>query len=591
MSLSSRLHSFIPDLSNAVARFPGAVFVVVTLTVLVNLNTSLESLFEAETFDRLLDANLAAFAAAGAAHLFAEGRGWPRGRGFAASIAAALVTAAVFWFARPLELRMEYFAGGLVLLLMTAAYIRPGARQGALWLFNFRLFFSALVAGVVTVATCGGLSAIIASLHFLFDVPVSTDHYTHIWSTGFSLVAPLYAMSLIYPDLDEEFDPERHGDPIVSRGVSVLSNYILVPIALVYVVILHAYALKIVLTGALPKGMVANLVCLFGLGGTAIYLIAYPWRDTGTRLLRWFLGSWFWFTIVPVVLLAVAVWRRVSDYGLTPERYGLIIIAVWLAMMAVYLASKRGRADMRVIMLSLAGLLLVGSIGPWGAQGISIRNQVARLETLLSRLGYLKDDRLVSPPPAKIADGSAEARSVGSIIWFLVSEKAEDRLRPWFEGNPADPWKDSDRSRIGIRLGELLGVPITPDPTLNARFVSFTATEPQSFTVPASSVLSGPVKFVPVGSPILPAPKPDDPRAINHGTSIDIVYGTRTWTVQTADLAKQLEIKSTPGPAVPSLVVDGPAGRLTILVESAYGEDKDGTAVVNSGTFWLILPQ
>ncbi|HKQ94991.1 MAG TPA: DUF4153 domain-containing protein [Aestuariivirgaceae bacterium] len=588
MSLASRLQRLIPDLSNTVARFPGAVLVSLTLTVLVNLDIASESLFEAETFERLLRANLAAFAAAGAGHLYAEGRRWPQGWGFATSIAAALVAAAMFWFAHPIELRMEYFAAGLVLLLMTAAYIRPDARQGALWLFNFRLLFSALVAAVVTVATCGGLSAIVASLHFLFDFPVSSDTYSHIWATGASLIAPLYGMSLISPDLDEEFDATRHGDPIISHGVSVLSNYILVPLALVYVVILHAYALKIVLTGELPKGMVANLVCLFGLGGTAIYLIAYPWRDTGTRLLRWYLRSWFWFTIVPVVLLTVAVWRRVSDYGLTPERYGLIIIAVWLAAMAAYLAWKRGRADLRVIMLSLAGLLLLGSVGPWGAQGASITSQFGRLETLLARLGYLKDERLVSPRPTNIAAGSGDANSVGSIIWFLINEKADDRLRPWFEGHPADPWKSADRSNLGTKLSELLGVPVAPDPKLYSRYVSFSATEPHVFSLPANSVLSGPVRLSPVGAPES-VPKPGDPMTVNRGATIDIVYGTRVWTVTTLDLVKQLDDKS--APAVRSLVVDGPAGQLTIIVEAAYGEDKDDTTVLNSGTFWLILPQ
>jgi hypothetical protein len=571
-----------------VARFPGAVLVSLILTALVNLDISNESLFVAETFERLLQANLAAFAAAGAGHLFAEGRRWSRASGFAISLAAALAAAAIFWFAHPIELRMEYFAAGLVLLLMTAAYIRPDARQGALWLFNFRLLFSALVAAVVTVATCGGLSAIVASLHFLFDIPVSNDLYSHIWATGASLIAPLYAMSLISPDLDEEFDATRHGDPIISRGVSVLSNYILVPLALVYVVILHAYALKIVLTGELPKGMVANLVCLFGLGGTAIYLIAYPWRDTGTRLLRWYLGSWFWFTIVPVVLLAVAVWRRVSDYGLTPDRYGLIIIAVWLAAMAAYLAWKRGRADLRVIMLSLAGLLLLGSFGPWGAQGASITSQVGRLETLLSRLGYLKDERLASPPPAKIAAGSGDANSVGSIIWFLINEKADDRLRPWFEGHPADPWKNADRSNLSTRLSELLGVPVAPDPKLYPRYVSFGAAGPRLFTLPANSVLSGPVRLSPVGAPE-PVPKPGDPMMINRGATIDIVYGTRVWTLTTLDLVKQLDDKS--GPAVRSLAVDGPAGQLTIIVEAASGQDREGTTVLDTGTFWLILPR
>ena len=44
--------------------------------------------------------------------------------------------------------------------------------QGAFWLFNFRLLLAALLAFVVSLVFCGGLSAIIASLDFLFEIKI-----------------------------------------------------------------------------------------------------------------------------------------------------------------------------------------------------------------------------------------------------------------------------------------------------------------------------------------------------------------------------------------------------------------------------------
>ena len=42
---------------------------------------------------------------------------------------------------------------------------------------------------------------------------------------------------------------------------------------------------------------------------------------------------WFWLTVAPLALLVIAVWRRVSDYGVTPDRYWLALIALWLLIL------------------------------------------------------------------------------------------------------------------------------------------------------------------------------------------------------------------------------------------------------------------
>ncbi len=205
-----------------------------------------------------------------------------------------------------------------------------GASQGALWLFNLRFGLAALLAIVVAVAFAAGLSAIVGALDFLFGVSVSNT-YEHIWATAIFTDGPLYGLSLMPTDIDEEVDIEAQKGTLLERGVSVLVNYVLVPVIAVYALMLHAYAVKIVLEQALPKGNVATMVSVFAVGGTGAWLIAWPWREKGTLLLRLFMRGWFWFTIVPAILLVIAIWRRVADYGVTPDRYGIAIIAVWIA--------------------------------------------------------------------------------------------------------------------------------------------------------------------------------------------------------------------------------------------------------------------
>jgi Domain of unknown function (DUF4153) len=88
--------------------------------------------------------------------------------------------------------------------------------------------------------------------------------------------------------------------------------------------------------------------------------------------------------IVPTVLLVLAVWQRISEYGVTPERYCLVLFALWLMAMVAYLGSARGRMDLRVIPASLAVGLVLSSFGPWGAAAISMHSQLAELQNVLN---------------------------------------------------------------------------------------------------------------------------------------------------------------------------------------------------------------
>jgi len=315
MSLSSRISRLVPDLAATIARYPACVLTAVVLCVLFNLEAGDIIHFARDEVARIMFSGAAAFLAGGAGHLFALGRKWPSGSSAVFALALAIIAALLCYFYTATGGHYMFVLPALILALMIAAYMRKGATEEALWLFNAHLGMAIALAVIITVVFGGGISAILASLEYLFEFNVPSDLYEHTWITAAALVGPVYGLSLMPTDLDEKLVLDDQPG-LLDRGISVLINYVMVPIAAIYVVILHLYAAKIALTFELPKGQIGIMVLLFGLGGTATYLIARPWAGRGTVLLRWFLGSWFWFTIIPAVLLAIAVWTRVSEYGL-----------------------------------------------------------------------------------------------------------------------------------------------------------------------------------------------------------------------------------------------------------------------------------
>jgi hypothetical protein len=220
--------------------------------------------------------------------------------------------------------------------------------------------------------------------------------------------------------------------------------------------VLHIYAAKIAIVQSMPKGEIGWLVLAFGTIGTASYMVAYPWRDAGYRPVRWFMRSWFWLMVVPTVLLMLAVLQRITEYGVTPERYCLVLFALWLASMVAYLGSARGRMDLRVIPASLAIGLVFSSFGPWGAAAISVRSQVAQLQNVLHGDNSLSNGQLKLDPPraATFKHIVSSNERVASILKSLYDLDALERLAPMFNSVTDSPFtKHQDAVALLAALG------------------------------------------------------------------------------------------------------------------------------------------
>jgi hypothetical protein len=423
MNLSVRIERLIPDLFATVLRFPVAVLAAVALCIYVNIygigNSSSE-------YWQVVMAGIAAFIAGGAGHLMAEGRG---SRMPTLALLLGVTAGGLIYFNRFFNSSELFLFGGLLPILMISPFLAGGVKQGTVWLFNLRLGLAIILALIVGLVFGGGLSAVIAGLDFLLGVKLGNNIYERAWLLAITLVGPVYGLSLVPRNLTDEVDLSAHQGSLMERGVSVLVNYVMVPLVLVYALILHAYAIKILTIGDLPKGQIGTIVSLFALGGTATWLVGWPWRETGTKLLRWFMRGWFWLLPVPAVLLSLAIWRRITDYGVTPDRYGIALVAVWTALVFVYLVLRRNQADMRVILGAAATLLLVGSFGPQGASGTTGVSQFARLKNILEAKGVLKDGKVVDAVPKM---NETDSRTVDTIVYSLAGVSQLNRLGDWF---------------------------------------------------------------------------------------------------------------------------------------------------------------
>jgi hypothetical protein len=577
MKMFSKLQAFVPHLECSLRRFPVPILVTVALFSYVNAFTIGNF---SNAYYYVEAAALAAFLAGGIGHLAAESFGFSKILNLGFATVCAFSAAAIMYFNITFATGELFFFAALFLMLMIAPFLNPKRKQGALWLYDLHLGLAIILAIIVGGVFGGGLSAVLAGLDFLFGIKISGDAYQRVWSAALILVGPLYGLALIPTDLTEEIDLGAHRGGLVERGVSVLVNFVMVPLALVYALLLHAYAVKIVTLGSLPKGEIGWIVSLFAIGGTATWLIGWPWRDSGTWLLQKFMRAWFWLLPVPAILLTLAIWRRVSDYGVTPDRYGIALVAVWTAMVFAYLVLRKNKADMRIIIGVAAFLLLIGSFGPQGAYHVTGVSQFSRLTKILTDKGILKDGVLVASVP-NVPD--SDGRTISSILWSLNTVHALEPVKNLVGGVELSPdlkYFNSNYAAIGDiehKLGVNLMVPSETE------VVSFNAQLAIDQRWTGATRLIGPLT---VANYDLTARLGKTVVTLDE-KQLHITIDGRDATIETADLMAKLKLASkgdsSKTPVAPIVITP----KITLLVTQAYGNAGAG-AKITSLEFWIV---
>ena len=440
---------------NTCQRFPLAILSLVAFTLL--------ALLENHNFDLLTDLQRQRgmlIAAAGAfwflaAGLFSESHGWGTLKRVGFSL---LIFAIIFWQISTndsLAVSSWTLILAVALSVSFAAYIFRRNDNASIWYFNFQLATGICFAVLSALILCGGLSLILKSIEYLFEVDISHKFYSDIWLTGWCFFAPAYFLT----NVPTQFDYQR-SDCEFPRGVHFIQNYVLAPLSLVFMVILYAYFIKILLQWELPRGNLGKMISTFGVIGIFTHLTIYPVYDRGAPLLNWFYRNFYKMMIVPLGLLVLAIAVRLSQYGLTEPRYIVVISVIWFALLIIYYLIKGTDFQIRNVVIALATLSLIASFGPWRIDKLPVQDQFARLQELLVKENLLIGDQYTAPETQPDFD---TRKSISSIVSYLVSHGGSEKMRHWFSDQEAfDETIDCDDRRCryydGSELVKHMGI-------------------------------------------------------------------------------------------------------------------------------------
>lgn len=336
---------------------------------------------------------------------------------------------------------------GAALLALTLAPAVPwrDAERRRTWAFDYRLVVRLAGVSLYAAALYAILAGAFAAVVTLFDLDRPEHLFADLAGAVFFAVAPWIFVGGIH----------RLTAPVDARvpdGVSRLGRWLYAPVLVIYLLILYAYAVKVVATGELPKNLVSPLVLAAALIGLVGAVLLEPVHGDDEHR-----GVSVVVRLLPVLLLplvTLAIWAlgmRVAEYGWTPFRWVRALVLSAVAVLAVMGTVRRirGRAPLLASVPALLAIaLLLAAVGPWSASAVSRRDQAARLRAAVRQAGI---DPARVPYRTAVTVDSALYERVSSGAHYLLDTHGVDALRDVFPNIP-------DTLRAVWRMGDGLGI-------------------------------------------------------------------------------------------------------------------------------------
>lgn len=265
------------------------------------------------------------------------------------------------------------------LLVAFIAFIKKENEEQNFWQYNKNLFINLFLTAIFTGVLTGGVQLAILAVQELFNFDFEGKIYFETF-----VALSIFGSSFIFLLFNEsglEYLEKEGTYPVVLK---FFTQFILIPLLIIYVVILYFYCSKIIINWELPRGWVSYLILAYSIVGIFALLLVHPLQKEKTKSWIILFGKIFYYTLIPlIVLLFVAIFTRVLQYGYTEARYFVLLLSVWLTSVMLYFIFFK-KATIKFIPISLFVFGVFALTFPYfNAFSVSKRSQENELIQLL----------------------------------------------------------------------------------------------------------------------------------------------------------------------------------------------------------------
>lgn len=437
--------------------------------------------------------------------------------------------------------RLALLLVGQHLLVAAAPYLlelRRHADTPGFWRYNETLFLRILTAGLYSGVLFVGCSLALLAVDNLFDVKLDGKLYACL----FTVLATVFNTWFFLAGVPKDFDALEL-ETGYSKGLKLFTQFVLLPLVVLYLAILYAYLARILGLWELPKGWVSTLVLALAVAGIFALLLIHPIRDAAENTWIRTFARWFYWSLFPLLgLLVVAIGTRIRAYGITEERYFVLALAAWLTLITLYFLLRQGRGIVW-IPASLAVVAFLAAGGPWGAFSVAERSQLAQLRDLSQEYKLLQNGKLDGAGKRVPKLPREAGQRITSIFDFFAERDNLAAVQPFFTASLTSPdslqqkpdWKQ--RNWQSEQLFAASGLP-----RIDAELHVFKQNETQRVSFSAANPLDEPAFFSLAGFDYAMLDFVHDGTNGNHITSQKLEVGPQTYALRASATGDSIQI-------------------------------------------------
>ncbi|PLX05598.1 MAG: hypothetical protein C0594_07035 [Marinilabiliales bacterium] len=368
-------------------------------------------------------------------------------------LTAAVIISIVFFFLLPEKYVHRNVLTIILLIFSThlsvsfAPFLKNSSEE-QFWNYNKELFLRLLLSGLYSFVLFAGLALALLAIDNLFNVEIEEELYGYLFVIIAGVFNSLFFLSGIPRSASKQYY-------VYPKGLKIFTQFVLLPLVSIYIIILYMYAGKILVNWEWPTGWVSYLVISLSVVGVFSLLLVYPIRfSIEYRWIRIYSSIFYWALFPLAIMLFAAISRRINEYGVTENRYYVILIAIWLLMIAIFQMITKQR-KIRIIPISLFVIVLLSLLGPWSAFSISKNAQLQRLDQLLENNKLIQNGYVIGE--FKEIDFK-DCADISSINQYLVEMHGRDVLQKYFK-EPVDSLIfDTVYTQDYVQLTEKMGI-------------------------------------------------------------------------------------------------------------------------------------
>ena len=249
------------------------------------------------------------------------------------------------------------------------------------------VFSNFVITGIFVAVLWIGIEIILTTVNYLF-FNSGDSLFFRLTMYSFWFIAEIFGASLFLSLLKKPDDNlENYEFPFI---FNLLIKFVIIPLIIIYTGVLYIYMTKVLISMHLPKGLISHLVLWYTAFSVAVMILITPFTQKD-KFFENFKKYFPYFSIPLIFASLFAVFQRTYQYGITENRYYVLISIFWLFFCMILYIRKM---NITGIFISLITCLVISVYTPLSAKNVSNFSQSQRLKRMLVKYGALKDGKI-----------------------------------------------------------------------------------------------------------------------------------------------------------------------------------------------------